>query len=118
MKGSLRIATFALCALCAGAAQAAAGQALGECTTLSGSQQVSKFGNQYVLVRDGDTYYRLAADGCNKLSMATKFQLSAESQPNRICPTQTRVETNAGSCTASKAELIDEATYRRYMRRR
>ena len=86
--------------------------------TLSGNQQISRFGNQYVLVRDGDAYYRLQADGCDKLSLATRFELQAESQAGRICPRDTLIETNTGKCKAAKAELIDEATYLRYQRRR
>jgi hypothetical protein len=117
MKAASRIAVFALTTLSAGAAFAAP-QAIQECATLSGNQQISRFGNQYVLVRDGDAYYRLQADGCDKLSLATRFELQAESQAGRICPRDTLIETNTGKCKAAKAELIDEATYLRYQRRR
>ncbi|QNP40727.1 hypothetical protein [Lysobacter solisilvae (ex Woo and Kim 2020)] len=118
MNAAFRIAALALTSLCAGTAFAAPAQAIQECATLSGNQQISRFGNQYVLVRDGDTYYRLQADRCDKLSLATSFELQAESQSGRICPRDTQIETNTGKCKATRAEVIDEATYLRYQRRR
>src|SRR5262245_50254711 len=100
-------AALAAAAVCAGTAYAASNEPLKKCVSLSGSQQVSRFGSQYVLVHDGDTYYRLHADRCDKLSLATRFALRAESQSDRICPADTQIQTNTGNCTAYKADVID-----------
>ena len=102
----------------AGPAQAASGEPLKECINFSGNHEVSRFGSQYVLVHDGDAYYRLQADHCDKLSMATRVTIQTDKQIDRVCPEGTRIETNAGNCRASKAETIDEATWRRYQRHR
>ncbi|GAB3093626.1 hypothetical protein GCM10027159_09510 [Lysobacter terrae] len=111
-------AALAAATVCAGTAQAAPSAPLKECVSLSGSQQATRFGSQFVLIHDGDTYYRLHADRCDKLSLATRVTVRADSQPDRICPSDTRIETNTGNCIASKVETIDETTYRRYQHRR
>lgn len=77
----------------------------------------SPFG-KYVLVRDGDAFYRLHADGCDELAMATRFEIFGDSEKGRLCPAGTQVKTNTGKCSISKVERIDEATYRRYQRQR
>ena len=118
MKSTLSVAALALPLVLAGTASAASGETIKECAALSGNAQVSRFGNQYVLVKDGDAYYRLSVEHCDMISLATRLEVSAESQPGRICPANTRIKTNTGNCRAGRAELIDEATYLRYQRRR
>lgn len=117
MQAPFRLIILSLLATCAMAAQAAPAEPVQECTSLSGTQQVSRFGNQYVLVRDGDSFYRLHADNCDKLALATRLEIQADSQNGQICPKGTRVTTNTGHCAISRIERIDEATFRRYRRR-
>ena len=114
-----RLLLLSSLAACAMSAQAAApADELAECTNLSGAQQVSRFGNQYIFVRDGDAFYRLHTGNCDKLALATRFEIFGDSEKGRICPSGTQVKTNTGKCNISRIERIDEATYRRYQRRR
>ncbi|UHQ21509.1 hypothetical protein LVB77_12530 [Lysobacter sp. 5GHs7-4] len=100
-------------------ASALAGEALSGCVELSGSQQVSRFGTQYVLVADGSDYYRLGvSSSCDGLQLATRFDISAEGQSGKICPSGTRVKLNKDECKVNSVERIDETAYARYTRRR
>lgn len=119
MRHTHRITLLLALGLCAASAQAVAGEAIQECVELSGSQQVSRFGTQYVLVADGDAYYRLSvSSSCDGLQMATRFDVSADGQAGRICPSGTRVKLNKDDCKVSAVERIDETAYARYNKRR
>ncbi|RDZ28601.1 DUF6491 family protein [Lysobacter silvisoli] len=118
MRHSYRVSLLLAAGLCAASAQAFAADAIQDCVDLSGSQQVSRFGGQYVLVADGSDYYRLSVgSSCDGLQLATRFELSTEGQAGRVCPSGTRVKLNKGDCKISKVERIDEAAYTRYSRR-
>ncbi|KRC33996.1 MULTISPECIES: hypothetical protein [unclassified Lysobacter] len=119
MRHTHRLSLLIALGLCAISAPALAGDAIQDCVDLSGSQQVSRFGTQYVLVADGDTYYRLSVgSSCDGLPLATRFELSADGQGGRICPTGTRVKTNNANCKINAVERIDAGDYARYTKRR
>ncbi|MEG3788961.1 hypothetical protein V1318_02380 [Lysobacter sp. CCNWLW3] len=119
MRHPHRLALSLAFGLCALSAQALAGEAVQDCVELSGSQQVSRFGSQYVLVADGGSYYRLSvSSSCDGLQMATRFDVAADGQSGRICPSGTRVKLNKDDCKVTAVERIDEAAYARYNKRR
>lgn len=106
--------------VCAASAQATTGgEQVQECVDLSAEHKVNRYGNQFVLVADGDAHYRLNVDNaCDGLAMATRFQLSSGGQVGRICPEGTSVKTNDDRCKITSVERIDAKTYSRYVRSR
>jgi len=114
-----RAIAFAM--LCAGVSSAYASshhQPLPGCVDLGPDRQMTRFGSQYLLVKDGDAHYRIGFNGsCSAISLSTKVQLRTGDQDNRLCPSGTRVLTRQDSCMAQGVVVIDEEEYSSYTRR-
>lgn len=91
---------------------------LTECVDLKPGFEMARYGSQYLLVKDGQDHYRLGFDGnCSALTLATRFEISAGKQPNRLCPTETRVKTKRDRCNVREVRPVDAAEYERYARK-
>ncbi|HVI59369.1 MAG TPA: hypothetical protein VM619_10955 [Luteimonas sp.] len=112
------LALAALCALLPAAHAAGRNQALGDCVELSPAHEMARFGSQYLLVKDGDAYYRLGFGGtCAAIAQATRIELRAEGKAGRLCPQGTQVVARVGSCTVRDVALISQEQYENYARR-
>ena len=113
-----------LTALLAGAtacapARAAPGDALAECVTLSPDHQASRFGTQYLLVKDDSTHYRLGFGGgaCDAMAMSARVEIHTDGTPNRLCPSGSEVATKRDTCKVSGVQEITPEQFERYSRR-
>jgi len=105
---------------CAGAAVAAPpADPLPACVDLGANHEAFRYANQALLVADGDAHYKLSfdADGCSALQAASSVDIATDGQPNRLCPTGTRVSARAMSCAVAKVNRISADTYVAYQRR-
>lgn len=118
MKPSLQRIVLAAALLSLPASAAFAGP-VDACVDLGPGHEVSRFGTQYALVKDGEAYYRLGfRRDCGGLSLAPRIHVSAEKQAGRLCPTGTWVDAGRDRCEATSVDRIDEAAYKRYRGRR
>jgi hypothetical protein len=91
---------------------------LADCVNLGADHEAFRFGNQYLLVHDGDAHYRLSFYGnCEALGLATQVRISTSGEANRLCPKATRVESRTQSCTVRSVDRIDAADYARFQRK-
>jgi hypothetical protein len=97
------------------AADAGGHRKLDGCVTLSPSHEGARFGSQYLLIRDGDAHYRIEfrQGGCSALYSGSVV-VSTHGEANRLCASDTRVSSKAGTCHVSGVTLIDADEYRRY----
>ncbi|MFL6591624.1 MAG: hypothetical protein ACJ8GK_02805 [Luteimonas sp.] len=105
---------------CAGAAAAAPpADPLPACVDLGANHEAFRYANQALLVADGDAHYKLSfdSDGCNALQAASSVDIATDGQPNRLCPSGSRVTASAMSCSVSKVNRISADTYLAYQRR-
>ena len=105
---------IALATLLAFAASSAFADPIDACVDLGAKPKISRLGDKAVLVKDTDNFYRLNVKSCYDLSFTQQFQVSAEKQKGRICPSGTYVRTNRDNCEVAQVEKIDEAAYRKY----
>ena len=99
-------------------AYAASDADLSECVDLSPQHETARFGTQYLLVKDGESHYRLGFGGsCGEIAISTHVQVRAEGQDGRICPRGTTVLTKRGSCTVRGVASISAEKYDSYARR-
>ena len=112
---------FLLLAACATAAHAKdRSQPLGECVDLSSDYQVARFGSQYLLVKDGDAYYRIGfgGSGCSAITLSSSVKIATDGKDNQLCPVASKVETKRDNCDAREVLRVDEIEYQKYARRR
>lgn len=94
-----------------------AAEALADCVTLSPQHQGTRFGSQYLAIRDGDSHYRLEFGGsCDALNSGS-IVVSTERQANRLCGTGTVVKSRSGSCAVRAVTPIGADEYDRYARK-
>lgn len=105
---------IALATLLAFAASSAFADPIDACVDLGAKPKISRLGDKAVLIKDTDSFYRLNVKACYDLSFSQQFQVSAEKQKGRICPSGTYVRTNRDNCEVEQVEKIDEAAYRKY----
>ena len=121
LKSTLLFVTLAGFAAAAHARQEHARQEkekLPDCVDLPADYQAARFGSQYLLVKDGDNYYRLGFNGsCSAIAVATSVKISTGGQTNRLCPSDTRVSTKQDSCSAREVIRVDQDEYEKYARR-
>ena len=92
---------------------------LADCVDLGADHQAVRFGTQYVLIQDGDAYYRLRFNGsCDALTVATTVEISTDGNVNRLCPQKSRLASRMKSCSVRGVDVIDAETFERYKRRR
>lgn len=95
------------------------GEKLADCVDLPAGYEMARFGSQYLLVKHGQDYYRIGFNGgCSAISLSSKVKITAEGQPDRLCPNATRVTSKRDSCTASEVLRIDADQYDIYARKR
>ena len=112
---------FILLAACATAAHAKdRNQPLTDCVELSPDYQAARFGSQYLMVKDGDAYYRLGfgGSGCSAITLSANVRIATEGKENRLCPTASKVKTKRNSCEAREVLRVDEIEYKKYARQR
>lgn len=120
MPKSVRILFFtALSALALSAQARQENEKLTECVDLPAGYEVARFGSQYLLVKDGDSYYRLGFNGsCSAIAMSSTVKISTKGQADRLCPADTRVVTKRDTCAAREVVRVDADEYERYARKR
>ena len=120
MPKSARILFFtALSALAFSVQARQESEKLSECVDLPAGYEVARFGSQYLLVKDGDNYYRLGFSGsCSAIAMSSTVKISTKGQADRLCPAATRVATKRDACDAREIVRVDEDEYERYARKR
>lgn len=107
-----------LCVTASSAPAADRVQPLSDCVDLAPDRQMARFGSQYLLVKDGDTHYRIGFGGsCAAISMSTQVQIRTDGRNNRLCPSGTRVFAKRDSCIARGVMLISADKYDSYVRR-
>ena len=110
---------LAACAVTAQAGPAVTQNPLTDCVDLGADHQAVRFGTQYVLIQDGDAYYRLHFNGsCDALTVATTVKISTDGKANRLCPQKSRLASRMKSCSVRSVDLIDAEAFERYKRRR
>jgi len=116
---AIAIVLLAACAATAQARPAATQNPLIDCVALGAGHEAVRFGTQYVLIHDGDAYYRLHFNGsCDALTVATTVEISTDGKANRLCPQHSRLASRMKSCAVRSVDLIDAGTFERYKRRR
>ena len=120
MPKSARILFFtALSALAFSVQARQENEKLSECVDLPAGYEMARFGSQYLLVKDGDNYYRLGFSGsCDAIAMSSIVKISTKGQADRLCPAATRVSTKRDMCGVREIVRIDEDEYGRYARKR
>jgi uncharacterized protein DUF6491 len=115
LKSTLLLAALAGFAT---AAYAQENEKLTDCVDLPADYQATRFGSQYLLVKDGDNYYRLGFNGsCDAIALASSVKISTDGQANRLCPTGTKVATKRDSCKVRELVRVDQDEYDQYARR-
>ena len=101
-------------------AQSRGVEPLADCVTLSSDHQLQRFGSQYLLVKDGEAYYRIGfgGSGCSAITLSSNLKIATEGQADRLCPADTRVITKRDSCAAREVKRVDENEYAKYVRKR
>jgi hypothetical protein len=91
-----------------------------DCVDLGADHQAVRFGTQYVLIHDGDAYYRLHfnGSGCDALTVATTVEISTDGKVNRLCPEKSRLASRMKSCSVRSVDQINAETFEGYKRRR
>lgn len=102
----------------AAAAHAQENDKLTDCVNLPEDYQATRFGSQYLLVKDGDSYYRLGfSNSCSAISLSSKVNIGTEGQGNRLCPSGTKVSSKHDSCRVNEVTRVDQRTYEQYARK-
>lgn len=90
---------------------------LADCVDLPADYQATRFGSQYLLIKDGDNYYRIGFNGsCSAITLSSSIKIATEGQANRLCPSDTRISGKRDSCAASEVLRVDENEYEKYAR--
>lgn len=118
MQQHVRILAFALASCIASFQATAAPQPLADCVNLSADHQAVRSGNQYLVVKDGDHYYRLgfSSGNCSSLATSTQVRIVTDGTANRLCPQKSQVQLYRDSCTVSKVDEIESDDFARYKR--
>ena len=91
---------------------------LADCVDLPADYQAARFGSQYLLVKDGDNYYRLSFNGsCSAIAVSPTVKISTDGQANRLCPNDTKVSGKRDSCEAREVVRVDQDEYEKYVRK-
>jgi hypothetical protein len=118
-RSTLPIALILLAA-CATAADAKdRNQPLSDCVELSPDYQVARSGSQYLMVKDGDEYYRIGfgGSGCSAITLSSTVKITTDGKDSQLCPAASKVKTKRDSCNAREVLRVDEIEYEKYARR-
>jgi len=112
------LTTLLLCACSATAAHAAPGDKLSDCIDLSSDYEATRFGSQYLIIRDNNAHYRVGFGGsCDAMTMNSKMSISTEGHENRLCASNTKVSMKRDSCKVRSVEEIRADEFERYAQR-
>lgn len=90
---------------------------LTDCVDLPAGYQAARFGSQYLLVKDGDNYYRVGFNGsCSAIAVSSSVTISTDGQVNRLCPTDSKISSKRDSCRAREVLRLDQDEYENYAR--
>ena len=123
MNTSIRgAAALLFCVYAPFAAAKDAGEPITDCVTIGQDHQILRTGGpQSVLLKDGDSHYRVSLQNtCDSLAIASRIEIASEGQANRLCPTGSVLKTNRDSCRVSKVTTISAEEFaikQRRMRR-
>ncbi|MEO8364844.1 MAG: hypothetical protein ABI538_01415 [Pseudoxanthomonas sp.] len=94
-------------------------QPLNDCVELSADFQVARFGSQYLVVKDGDSYYRIGfgGSGCSAIALSSSVRIVTDGKDNQLCPVASKVRTKRDTCDAREVLRVDEVEYEKYARR-
>lgn len=89
------------------------------CVSLSDQHRTSRFGTQYLLVKDGDEHFKVSFAGnqCGMLAVTPKFRIKTGGEANRLCSSGSTVSARTGSCKVNKVEAIDAEEFARLRRK-
>ena len=92
---------------------------LSDCVDLGAGHDAFRFGNQALLVADGDAHYKVSfgGSGCSALMASATIDIATDGQANRLCPSGTRVTARAQSCAVRAVHRISADEYTAYQRR-
>ena len=91
---------------------------LTECVSLSNDHKGTRFGSQYLLLKDGDAHYRVGFGGsCDALMRSSIVQVATSGEKNRLCAKGTTVTSRSDHCTVRSVEKVDAEYYERVARR-
>ena len=120
----LSLPLFAITGAAAAATPAAATSspaetAFSDCVDLGADHGAFRYGNQALLVADGDAHYKLGfgANGCDALMASATVDIATNGQTNRLCPKGSRVVTPATSCAVLSVQRLTPDEYTAYQRR-
>ncbi|MEO6102231.1 MAG: hypothetical protein ABIP44_01160 [Pseudoxanthomonas sp.] len=119
MSRSLLPVAFVLLAACASVVHAKErSQPLADCVDLSPDYQVARFGSQYLMVKDGDAYYRIGfgGSGCSAITLSSSVSIATDRKANRLCPVASKVKTRRDTCDAREVLRVDEVEYEKFAR--
>ncbi|MBP6797583.1 MAG: hypothetical protein KA124_05760 [Luteimonas sp.] len=98
-------------------AKAKEAEPLTDCVSLSDAHQGTRFGSQYLLLKDGDAHYRLGFGGsCDALMRSSIVQVATGGEKNRLCAKGTTVTSRSSYCTVRSVEKVDADYYERVAR--
>ncbi|MBP6215804.1 MAG: hypothetical protein KA391_00245 [Luteimonas sp.] len=91
---------------------------LTECVSLSNDHKGTRFGSQYLLLKDGDAHYRVGFGGsCSAIDRSSVVQVATAGQKNQLCTKGTTVSSRSDHCAVRSVEKIDAEQYERVARR-
>ena len=96
-----------------------ANEPLTDCKDLGNDQQIVRTaGGQHIFLRDGESHYRLVfARDCSSVATASTIKITADDQPDRLCPTGTIVRTNNDVCRVQAVESIPAEEFAKRQKR-
>ncbi|MGH8026510.1 MAG: hypothetical protein ACREO0_07255 [Pseudoxanthomonas sp.] len=90
---------------------------MADCVDLPADYQATRFGSQYLLIKDGDNYYRVGFNGsCSAIALSSSVKISTDGQANRLCPRDTKISSKRDSCAAREVVHVDQREYEQYVR--
>lgn len=95
---------------------------LSDCVTLSDGYNTTRFGSQFLLVKNGDEHYKVSFNGnqCAVLSTTTTPSIKTGGEANKLCPKGTSITGRNGgrqeSCRVRSVETITADKFAEYRR--
>lgn len=101
------------------AAEAKESATLAGCVTLSPQHQGTRVaGNQQILLKDGEAYYRVGfRSHCDAIARSSAIRIETGGQDNQLCPQGSAVRARNASCAVQSVETIEAEEYARQARR-
>ncbi|AKC88017.1 hypothetical protein [Pseudoxanthomonas suwonensis] len=114
-----RLCVAVLFAGAAFAAHAADNATLTDCVDLGSDQEIVRGGStSNFLLRDGDSHYRVGlVRSCDALPIASSVEITSNGTHDRLCPRDSTVKTNRGSCDVGDVETLDAEQFAKLKRR-